>query len=109
MAPLLEAGPIDASGVIFTIWIITLLIVVLITPFVLYRCWRLIRAARNIEQHFRITLQAAVGVVGNTSHVKALEDTIAVAGGMLETAAGLDKHSGAIEGLLISRLPKANA
>ena len=99
----------DATEAIVTIWIITLLIVVLITPLVLYRCWRLIRAARNIEQHFRITFAAAVGVAGNTGHVKALEDTIGVAGGMLETAGELDKHSGAIEGLLISRLPKASA
>lgn len=90
------------------IWIVTLAVIVLIvTPYVLYLCWRLIRGAHNIELHFAVTLQAAVGVVGNTSHTKALEDTIGVAGGMLETAGKLDEHSAAIEGLLIGRLPKA--
>ncbi|GAC1657534.1 MAG: hypothetical protein NVS9B1_15470 [Candidatus Dormibacteraceae bacterium] len=99
----------DLDPVAAGIWIATLAIVVLITPLVLYHCWRLIRGAHNIERHFYVTLQAAVGVVGNTSHVKALEDTIGVAGGMLETAGNLDAHSAAIEGLLISRLPKAGA
>ena len=93
---------------IVTLWIVTLaIIVVAVTPYVLYLCWRLVRGAHNIERHFAVTLAAAAGVVGNTSHVKALEDTITLAGGMLETAAGLDAHSGAIEGLLVSRLSKA--
>ena len=110
MLPLLEVeSPSDLNPAVAAIWIATLVIVVVITPFVLYRCWRLIRGAHNIEQHFRITLTAAVGIVGNTSHVVALEDTLGVAGGMLETAGNLDAHSAAIEGLLISRLPKAGA
>jgi hypothetical protein len=92
---------------IAVIWIVTLaLIVVVITPLVLYLCWRLVRGAHNIERHFAVTLTAAVGVAGNTGHVKALEDTIEVAGGMLETAGNLDTHSGAIEQLLIGRLSK---
>ena len=94
--------------VIAGIWIVTLAVIVLIvTPYVLYLCWRLVRGAHNIERHFAVTLTAAVGVLGNTSHVKALEDTIGVAGGMLETAGKLDAHSAAIEGLLVSRLPRA--
>lgn len=87
------------------IWIATLAIIVLIvTPYVLYLCWRLVRSARNIERHFAVTLTAAVGIVGNTSHVKALEDTIGVASGMLETAGKIDEHSAAIENLLVTRL-----
>lgn len=90
------------------IWIATLaVIVVIVTPYVLYLCWRLVRAARNVERHFTVSLAAAVGVAGSTSHVKALQDTIDVAGGILATAADIDQHSGAIEGLLVSRLPKA--
>ena len=91
-----------------TIWIVTLVLVVALTPWVLYLCWRLVRGAHNIERHFAITLEAAVGVAGNTSHVKALEDTITVAGGMLTTAGNLDAHSAAIEGLLIGRLSRGN-
>ncbi len=91
------------------VWIATLVvIVVFLTPLVLYLCWRLVRAARNIDRLFAVTYASAVGVVEHTSHEKALEDTIAVAGGMLETAGRLDQHSGAIEGLLLSRLRGAS-
>lgn len=46
------------------IWIVTLvLIVFLITPFVLYLCWRLVRAARNIDRLFSVTYAAAGGIV----------------------------------------------
>lgn len=95
-------------GVVAAIWIVTLaIVVVLITPLVLYICWRLVRAARNIDRLFAVTYAAAAGVVDHTSHVPALEDTIAVAGGMLQTAGRLDEHSGAIEGLLVGRLREA--
>ncbi len=91
------------------VWIASLaVIVVFLTPLVLYLCWRLVRAARNIDRLFTVTYAAAVGVVESTSHEKALEDTIAVAGGMLETAGRLDQHSAAIEGLLLSRLRGAS-
>lgn len=87
------------------IWIITLAVIVLaVTPLVLYLCWRLVRASKNIEQHFAITLKAAVGVVGGTAAIPALEDTISVAGGMLETAGSIDARSGAIVNLLATRL-----
>lgn len=90
------------------IWIITLaIIVVLLTPLVLYMCWRLVRAARNIDRLFAVTYGAAAGILESTSHVPALEDTITAAGGMLQTAARLDEHSGAIEGLLVARLREA--
>ena len=87
------------------IWALTLAVIVLIvTPYVLYLCWRLVRGAYNIEHHFAVTLTAAVGVAGSTAAIPALEDTIAVAGGMLQTAGSIDAHSGAIVGLLASRL-----
>jgi hypothetical protein len=87
------------------IWILTLLVIVfVITPLVLTLCWRLVSGARDVHHHFAGTLEAAVGVVENTSHVKALQDTIGVAGGMLDTAGRLDQHSAAIENLLIGRL-----
>ncbi len=99
----------EPNEAVVIIWIVTLAMVVLvITPLVLYLCWRLVRATRNIERHFAVTLQAAVGVVESTAAVPALEDTIAVASGMLETAAALDQHSEAIKNLLVSRLQGAN-
>lgn len=90
------------------IWIATLAVIVFVlTPLVLYMCWRLVRAARNIDRLFAVTYAAAGGVVEHTGQVKVLEDTIEVAGGMLETAGRLDQHSGAIEALLLGRLRSA--
>ena len=86
------------------VWILTLLLILAITPLVLVLCYRLVQGALGIHHHFERSLEAAAGVVGNTSHVKALEATIGVAGGMLETAGRLDQHSGAIEQLLVGRL-----
>ena len=90
------------------VWIFALVVILIVTPLVLYMCWRLVRSARNIDRLFSVTYQAAAGVIENTAHVKALEDTISVAGGMLETAGNLDQHSGAIEGLLLTRLRGAS-
>lgn len=89
---------------IATVWIVTLVIVLILTPVVLYLCWRLVRGARNIEHHFEVTLKAATGVAAGTAAIPALQDTITVAGGMLQTAGSIDQHSGAIAGLLAARL-----
>lgn len=87
------------------IWILALVvIVVFLTPLVLYLCWRLVRAARNIDRLFSVTYSAAGGIVEHTGQVRELDDTIEVAGGMLDTAGELDRHSGAIEQLLVGRL-----
>ncbi len=91
------------------IWLVTLALIVLITPLVLYLCWRLVRAARNIERHFAVTLEATAGIVTSTAAVLALEDTIATASGILTTAGSVDKMSGAIEELLVGRLQRGVA
>ena len=92
------------DAAIATIWIVTLAVIVLLTPLVLYLCWRLVRGAKNIEHHFEVTLKAATGVAAGTAAIPALQDTIGVAGGMLQTAGSIDQHSAAIVGLLASRL-----
>ena len=91
--------------VVATIWIVTLLTIVLVmVPLILPLCFRLVKASYNIRHHFEVTLEAAVGVVGNTAPVTALADTITVAGGMLETAGSIDAQAASIEGLLVGRL-----
>ncbi len=87
------------------IWIVTLAIIVLVlTPLLLYYCWRLVRAAHNIERHFAVTLTAAVGVVHSTAATSELSATIATAKEMLSTAGSIEQTSTAIEDLLLSRL-----
>ncbi len=86
------------------IWGITLLIVVVaVVPLVLGLVYRLIRAARNIAQYSESSLQAGVGIAGNTGHITALNDTIQVAVQILEVAKSIDAHTEAIEKLLIGR------
>ncbi len=86
------------------IWGITLLIVVAaVVPLVLGLVYRLIRAARNIDQYSKSSLQAGLGIAGNTANITALNDTIQVAGQILVVAKSIDTHTEAIEKLLIGR------
>ena len=87
------------------VWLLTLAAVVLgVTPLVLYRCWRLVHAARDVNRHFGVTLAAAKGVAAHTAAIPALADTIGVAGQMLESAASIERTSAAIVGLLVGRM-----
>jgi len=86
------------------IWGVTLVIIVVaVVPIVLALVYRLIGASWRIERYLSKTLAAAAGIAENTSNIKALTDTIAVAGPILEVAASIDSHCSAIENLLISR------
>ena len=40
-------------------------------------------AARSIERYFKEMKEAGIGVANNTEHIKALDDTIGVASGIL--------------------------
>ena len=94
---------------VYVIWAILLIVAVLVLPLIvrlLHRTWK---AARNIEIYFAEMLEAGLGIAGNTEHIKALEDTIAVAGEMLDTAGGLDEHAGVIETTLDQRASKSNS
>jgi hypothetical protein len=87
------------------LWDLLLAIVIfVVVPLVLYRAARLVRASRNIAVLFNTSLASAVGVIENTQPTRpALDQTIAVATDILGTAAKIDEHSAAIEGLLTQR------
>jgi hypothetical protein len=72
---------------VYTIWwiglILTLVVFVPLSVFLLHRTWR---AARSIQLYAADALAAAAGIAGNTQHIPALDATIGVAGEMLETA-----------------------
>ena len=75
---------------VFTIWriglIVTLVVFVPLAVYLLHRAWR---AARSIERYAADALQAAAGIVANTTHIAALDATIGVAGEMLADAPGV--------------------
>lgn len=84
--------------------VLLLLVIVAVVPLVVHLAHRLVRASRSIAIHFEVTEKAAVGIVGNTSPTTpALNQTISLAGELLETAAAIDQHSSALEQLLSQR------
>lgn len=89
---------------VFTIWkiglAVTLLVFVPLSVVLLHRLWR---TARSIQVYAREALTAAAGIAGNTAHIPALDDTIAVASSMLGTAGAIEQKLGAAVGILAKR------
>lgn len=89
---------------VYIVWagmlLATLLIVV---PLVIILLQRTLSSALYIRRYFAEMLAAGAGIAENTSSIPALQDTIAVAGSMLETAGKLDEHSGTIAEVLATR------
>jgi hypothetical protein len=89
---------------VYVIWIIVLAVAVLvILPLTVYLLQRALNAARNIERYLAEMRDAGVGIASNTQHIKALDDTIQVAGQLLETAGSIDEHAATIESALTAR------
>jgi len=89
---------------VYTIWQAVLWIVVLvIVPLAIFLLQRTLNGALSIRRYFAEMLTAGVAIAENTNSIPALQDTIAVAGGMLETAGNLKEHSGTIAEVLSTR------
>ncbi len=84
-------------------WVLLIVAVAVVLPILVYLLHRTLNAARGIEHYFGRALDAGLGIAGNTANVAALEDTIAVAGGILETAAQIDEHAATIEQVFTAR------
>lgn len=96
------AGNIPA--VVHVIWLTVLIVVTfIIVPLALILLQRTLRAALAIRRYMSDMLTAGVGIAGNTASVSALNDTISVATGMVETAGQLKEHSGTIASVLAER------
>ena len=100
----LAQQPVEVPTAVYTIWIIVLLVAVFIVlPVTVYLLQRTLNAARGIERYFAEMRDAGVGIAENTSHIQALDDTIAVATQILTTAAAIDEHTATIETVLTAR------
>ena len=103
----LQAAPVPQA--VYTIWAVTLAIVVLvIVPLAIYLLHRTYTAARSIERYFAEMAAAGVGVAENTSHVKALEETIAIATKILGVAGNINAHTDTVKVTLAGRAANAN-
>lgn len=102
-APLLQEVVVPQA--VYIIWTITLAIVILvIVPLAVYLLHRTYKAARSIERYFAEMAAAGVGIAENTSHIKALEDTIQVATTILSVAGNINSHAVTIKDTLAGRV-----
>ncbi len=90
----------------YVLWIILLVVTVLVLPFIVSLLHKVFLASRNIQRYFKEMLDAGVGIAGNTEHIKALNDTIKVASGILGVAGKINEHSATLSGALKSRAEK---
>jgi hypothetical protein len=95
---------VDIPDAVYGLWITGLVLVLLVVPGVVYHLFLLLQTARQVEHYTADMLTAGLGIAGNTQHIAALESTIQVATGILNTAGAIDEHAGAIEHLLASRV-----
>ncbi|MEJ7802086.1 MAG: hypothetical protein WKH68_01755 [Candidatus Limnocylindria bacterium] len=94
----------DIPVIVYILWWTLLGVAVfVVVPVVVYMLHRTLNAARGIERYFATTLEAGLGIAGNTANIAALEDTITVAGGILETAGAIEQHAATIETALGAR------
>lgn len=88
---------------VYTLWTILLVVTVLLLPFIVYLLHTTWKAARSIERYMKEMKIAGMGIAGNTEHIKALNDTISVASGMLEVAGDVNSHTETIKDTLAGR------
>lgn len=90
-------------------WTVLLIVVVVIVPLAVILLHRTLLAALSIRRYLAEMLQAGVGIAQNTGSIPALNDTIAVAGGMVKTAGCLKQHSATIAEVLSQRAAKGTS
>jgi hypothetical protein len=95
---------VEIPTAVYVIWWATLIVaVVVVLPLAVYLLHRTLMAARQIERYAALALEGGVGIAANTENIAALEGTITMATGILETARAIEEHTGTIEGALAAR------
>ena len=94
----------DLATAVAVIWWVTLaLTAFVILPLVAYLLHRALDAARQIDRNAAQALESGLGVAGNTANIAALDQTIAAATTILETAEQIETHTGQIATVLAVR------
>jgi len=88
---------------VYTLWIILLVVTVLVLPVIVMQLHKTWKAAKSIARYFAEMRDAGLGVAGNTEHIKALDDTISVATGILGVAGDINGHADTLKGALADR------
>lgn len=98
--------PTDNGVVLALWWVALVLTIVVIVPVALYLLHRTWSAARMIRRLTAETLEAGVGIAGNTAAIPALDQTIAAAGPIVEKAGRLEGATSRLGALLRARNPR---
>ena len=101
MSPDTSLFPPAVYGIWWAALIVTLVVFVPLSLFLLHRTWK---AARAIERYAAETLTAAAGIVANTRNIAALDSTISVASQMLGGAGAAAQKLDTIANVLAERV-----
>ena len=105
------ASPLPLQAIpqsVYIIWALLLaFVIIFLVPVTVFLLYRVHRIAVSIERYFAEMAGAGVGIAENTSHIKALEDTIQVATTILSVAGNINDHSATIKDTLAARAGKA--
>jgi hypothetical protein len=94
--------------VVYTLWVITLIVALILFPFIVRLLHKTYLAARDIERYLAEMKKAGMGIAGNTAHITALDSTIEVAGDILESAGHINANAETIKVTLADRAAKLN-
>ena len=90
------------------LWLVLLIVTVLILPYLIHLLHKTWLASKSIERYLKEMKEAGIGVAGNTELVKAVDDTIGVASGILKVAGSINENSETLKTALASRAEKLN-
>ncbi len=93
---------------VYTLWIIVLAVALLLFPFIVRLLHKTMLAAKNIERYLREMKEAGLGIAGNTGYITALDSTIEVATGILDSAGKINTNAETIETVMADRSAKFN-
>jgi hypothetical protein len=93
---------------VYVLWIITLVVALLLFPFIVRLLHKTYLAARHIERYLSDMKEAGMGIAGNTAHITALDSTIEVAVDILDSAGKINTNAETIKVTLADRAAKFN-
>lgn len=93
----------DLPILVEILWWVALIAAVAILPLIVYLLHRTLNAARLIEHYAERTLEAGLGIAGNTENIKELDSTLDVATGIVMTSQDIEEHTEVIATVLDQR------
>lgn len=93
---------------VYTLWIIVLVVALILFPFIVRLLHKTFMAAKNIERYLREMKEAGMGIAANTGYITALNSTIEVATGILDSAGKINSNAETIETVMADRSAKFN-